>query len=83
MTTTINFISAVAALGAAIMWAYSAKLRIQFDESEVPKDFGSIALIDDDNSDILKTLNAQSLWSARAAYMAAVAALCQGIGLLL
>jgi len=82
MTTFIDIISAISAFAAAILWVYSAKVRVKFDESIPGKD-GDIAIIDDDNSDLLKSLRAQSEWSVKAAYMAALAATFQGIGLLL
>ena len=86
MTNTLiaavcNYTSAASALAAAVLWYRSATVRIPHEDKPGPDGWHPAAIVVDE-SDFIKTAMSQALWSKRAAYAAALAALFQGVALL-
>ena len=83
VVTGLNFLSALAAFAAAFLWHRSATIQIPHKEEADENGMYSAAIVVGNNTDFISTAFAQSTWSRRGAYAAAVAALFQGIALLL
>ena len=83
VVTGLNFLSALAAFAAAFLWHRSATVQIPHKEEADENGMYSAAIVVGDNTDFISTAFAQSTWSRRGAYAAAVAALFPGIALLL
>ena len=78
ITTVCNISSAVFALAAAVLWYRSATVQVPHEEKPDADGMYPAAIVVDDN-DFIKTAMRQALWSKRAAYAAALAALFQGV----
>jgi len=83
MATYLNMLSVTFAFAAAASWFYSAKVRVKPVEDERDEHEMRPATVTVDGADVFKSLRAQSKWSAIAALLAGVAAVLQGMALLL
>lgn len=81
IATACNFASALFAIVAAFLWYRSAIVQVPHKDKPGPDGWHSAAIVVDSN-DFIKTASSQALWSKRAAFAAALAALFQGIALL-
>ena len=82
LKTLINFISAIAAFVAAGLWLKASTVTIKYRHDGM----GGIVAADPDTGegfDVINTGIAQSKWNKYAAIAACIAALFQGIGLLI
>lgn len=78
----LNIVSAVAAMVAAGLWFRSTLVKVSL--SEKPDENGWIsASITSEGADVIATAKRQNLWNRYAAFAASVAALAQGISLLI
>ncbi len=78
----LNIVSAVFALAAAILWFQSTVVKVQPNEMPDGKEIieGSI---DANGADVVATARRQNYWNRWGALAAAIAALAQGISLLI
>lgn len=81
VNTVLNVGSALAAYAAAMLWYKSAVVKVPHSAVLDPDGF-SPASISVEGNDFIATATAQSVWSKRAALVAAVAAFLQGTALL-
>lgn len=78
----LNLVSASAAIVAALLWFMVTMVKIP--PSDTPDKFGVMsAAIISDGSDVIATAKHQNCWNRYAALAATVAALTQGIALLI
>jgi len=77
----LNLGAALSAFIAAILWHRSATVLVPYKDEADANGIHSAAIIVGKNTDFIGTAIAQSLWSKRAAYAAAIAAALQGIAL--
>ena len=78
----LNLVAAMAALAAAFLWHKSATVQVLHKDEPDANGIYSAAIIVGDNTDFIGTVVAQSTWSTRGAYAAAIAAAFQGVALL-
>lgn len=78
-----NFLAACFAIIAAVLWIKSAHVDVWADGQAAPRRDNIVIEKDGRPYDVSGTAQAQSLWSARAAYAAAIAAVLQAAALLL
>jgi len=82
ISMALSFASAIAAFAAAVLWYRASTVQVpQLDHTE--PDGIAPAAIDVDGSDFVASAIAQARWNTRGAVAAAIAALLQGIVLLL
>ncbi|GAA0030921.1 MULTISPECIES: hypothetical protein [Bradyrhizobium] len=79
----VNEASAVCAFVAAGLWLYSARVEVWADDQTGPRSDNMVILKEGRMYDVTGSAQAQSRWSAYAAIAAAIAALFQGLGLLI
>ncbi|WP_126403502.1 hypothetical protein [Ectopseudomonas mendocina] len=79
----LNFGAAFAAFAAAYLWHKSATVKVPHKDEPDASGMYPAAIITDDNTDFIETASAQSVWSKRGAYAAAIAAALQGLALLI
>jgi hypothetical protein len=82
LKAAINLVSALAAFAAAHMWYKSAAVNVPHEDKPNPRGVYPAAIVVDEN-DFVATAFAQARWNKRGAFAAAIAALLQGIVLLL
>jgi hypothetical protein len=80
-TTQLNLLSAVFSFLAAFLWFVSAMVQVKHRD-RVNADGWIEASITSDGNDVIESGKLQQKWSRRGAYAAAVAALLQGIALM-
>ena len=78
----LNILAALAALTAAFLWHRSATVQVPHRDEPDANGIYSAAIIIGDNIDFVSTAVAQSTWSKRGAYAAAVAAFLQAAALI-
>jgi hypothetical protein len=78
----LNVVAALAALTAALLWHRSATIQVLYRDDPDADGIHSAAIIINDKVDFISTAVAQSTWSKRGAYAAAVAAAFQAAALL-
>ena len=83
LLVALNAVTALAAFVAAALWYRSATVQGPHRDEPDANGIFSAAIIVGENTDFIGTAMAQSLWSKRAAYAAAVAAGAQGLAFLL
>jgi hypothetical protein len=79
-TTQLNLLSAAFSFLAAFLWFVSATVQVKHKE-RVDADGWIEASITSNGNDVIESGKLQQKWSRRGAYAAAVAALLQGIAL--
>jgi hypothetical protein len=79
----VNGLSAIFAFTAAYLWLRSAQVRVPADHQTKPNAHSMIYRDAKGQVDLVATVKNSSEWSAWAAKAAALAALLQGIGLLI
>lgn len=80
--TQLNLISAAFAFLAAVLWFFSATTQVKHKDKIDYNGFYEAA-IESDGNDVIESAKIQQKWSRRGAYAAAVAALFQGIALVI
>ena len=81
--TAVNFLGAILAFAVAYLWLRSAKVRVSADEKIRADAFSMVYLDKNGKVDLVATTKEASEWNAWAARAASLAALLQGIGLLI
>lgn len=81
VAATCNFASAAFAFVAVVLWYRSATVQVPHEDKPGTDGWHSAAIVVD-GSNFINTAISQALWSKRAAYAAALAALFQGVELL-
>jgi hypothetical protein len=79
----VNILSAICAIAAAFLWIKSARVKVWADGQMAGQPDNLVILRDGRKFDVTATAQAQSKWSARAAYAAAAAALLQALAICL
>lgn len=79
----IEIASAMAAVIAAGLWLYSAKVEVYAENQSSPRADNLVIMKDDRKYDVTGTAQEQSRWSAYAAIAAAAAALLQAAAIIL
>ncbi|WP_298257836.1 hypothetical protein [Bradyrhizobium sp.] len=80
--TVTDILCATAAIAAALLWIKSATVEVWADGQTEAKSTNMVMYKNGRLYDVTGTAEAQSTWSARAAYAAAAAAALQAFGLL-
>lgn len=83
VVTYLNGLSVLFAFIAAGCWLYSAVVRVKPVEGERDEHGMTPGKIVTEGADLLKSLRAQSLWSAIAASFAGISAIVQGVAIFL
>lgn len=74
----LNVASGLAALVAAVLWFWSAKVRVKYKDIVEAGGFQSATILDG-TTDVLETIKAANFWSIWASIAAGLSALCQAI----
>ncbi len=78
----ISIRSAVSAFVSATLWVIAARARVSYDPK--PNEDGCYPSgVSDGDDDFMETVKKQGEWSCQAAYSAAIAAVLEGISMLL
>lgn len=83
LKATVNVLSALCALAAAVLWLVSARVEVWVDGQTGPRADNVVISKNGRLYDLSGTAVAQSRWSAYAAIAAAAAAALQALGLFL
>lgn len=83
LKTLINFISAIAAFVAAGLWLKASTVTVKYSNDDTSGSFASVDKDTGEVDDVINTAIEQSKWNKYAAIAACIAALFQGIGLLI
>jgi hypothetical protein len=75
----VSVLSALCAIAAALLWIKSARVQVWGDGQTGPRGTNMVMWKDGRLFDVTGTAEAQSKWSARAAYAAAAAAALQAV----
>lgn len=83
MVAALNLFSGLAALTAAGLWFWSARVKVAYDPTPDENGWSEAVVLDEHGADILKSLKQANYWSMWAAVAAGVAASCQSIAIIL
>ena len=85
MKLMLNWMAAVGALTAGLLWIQSARVKILASQTENEKDADGMfpARITVGGSDFIATAIEQARWNKKAAFAAALAAVFQAVGMMI